>query len=313
MHARTNPGTTPGNSTATHEITTIVEIVRRRESTATQRNHWRNHLVDVLPDPPEHWAPRAAKDAAAFLELCEHLAEHSRSDGELQELVLALVQAEQDVSWSDPFLDTLDGVTSRVIDRLYDSLAAQFETSRDREQAQKLYERLRDHCFGCDERIIRLAAISPHITGRRIVLDFDESVIESTPAALVRKLEKEGEHGFLLSIIGYGTSEPGIFLGYLTDPDRLVELAVTHAADGGYGLPLWLWESDVLHPRFELLRRIVPWCEIEENADRALWARIEEHLQERFGENRETWETFRALEPGFPGTLDELVDAAKLL
>lgn len=313
MGARTNPGTTPGTTTVTNDLTTIIGIVRRRESTPAQRNHWRSHLVEVLPDPPEHWAPRTETDGAAFLELCEHLAEHSRSDGELQELVLALVRAEQDVSWSDPLLDALDRITTRVIDRLYDSLAPRFETSTDRAQAQRLYELLRDHCFGCDECIIGLAAASPHITGRRIMLDFGESVIESVPATLVRKLETEGEHGFLLSIIGFDTSEPGAFLAHLKDPDRLVELAIAHAADGGYELPLWLWESDVFFRRFDLLRRVVPWSEIAENADRPLWALIEHHLEETLGESVEHRETFHALEQGFPGTLDELLDAARLL
>lgn len=305
----TNP--TPEDRTA--DLARTLASIRTTSITAMERTHWRNHLLELLPDPFEPRAPRERKDAAAFIEVCEHLYETSRGEGELQELILALVEAQQDVGWNDPLLDAIDAVTERVVESLYDSLAPRFAASTDPVEAGHLYERLRDHCFGCDDRIIALAAASPHVTGRRIVLDFDESVIEHAPAALVRKLEKEGEHGFLLAIIDYGTNGPNILLSHLERPGRLVEIAIARAAAVSCELPLWLWESDVFFRRFDLLRGVVPWCEIEENADRPLWALIEEHLRRTLGENPEHWETFRALGQGFPGTLDELLDAARLL
>ena len=106
-------------------------------------------------------------------------------------------------------------------------------------------------------------------------------------------------------------SDPRAFLRSLAYPDRLVEKAVTDAQTNEYALPLW--ETDVLFTRFNLLRSAVAWREIELNADRLLWARIETHLRETLLANPEHWETFHALEENFPGTLDEFIEAARLL
>jgi hypothetical protein len=303
----------PTEPTNTEDLATVTGIITGRGSTPDERARWRRDILMLLPDAPGHWETRQPEEAQAFLDLCDHLTEQAESPEEMEQLVIALVSVQQDLSWSDPLLDGVDTLTESLIDVLFEALARSFAATRDPAVATALYERIRDHCFGLDEHIIALAGPSPHITGKQIFRDFDETVCETVPVPVLHKLEDEEEFHILHQIVGYGVTDPNTFLGTLTDAERFLTETLEHYLSAGAEIPLWLWDTDVFFERFDTFRSRVPWQEIEENADRILWARIEEHLRLELGEDRERWETFHALEEGFCGTLDELVAAAKLL
>lgn len=301
-----------GERHAADALHRIVETIRRRGSTPAERREWCEHLLDLLPNPPGRGEHRAVDDANTFLNLCDHLAERSRSDKERERLIRALVDAEDDIGWADPLLQDLDAVLATVVNALYESLARKLAASDDPATAQALYERMRDHCTGLERHVVETASRNPHLSGRRIATDFEETVHEHAPVELLHKLEDENENG-LLSSIALTVDAAATFLGRLKNPDRLVAHVVARARACDRELPQWLWEDGILADRFDLLRSGVPWEEITLNADRLLWARIENHIQEQLGSRYEQWETFHHLEDGFQGTLDDLVDVSRLL
>ena len=306
-------GQVPADGQDGDDLATVTGIITGRGSTPDERERWRRDILMLLPDAPGHWETRQPDEAAAFLDLCDHLAEQAENPEEMEQLVTALASVQQDLSWSDPLLEGVDTLTESLIDVLFEALAPSFAATRDPADATALYERIRDHCFGLDEHIIALAGSSPHITGKQIFLDFDETVCEIVPVPVLHKLEAEEEFHILHQIVGYGATDPNSFLDALTDAERFLTETLEEYLTADREIPLWLWDTDVFLERFDTFRSRVPWEEIEVNADRVLWARIEEHLRLELGEDRERWETFHAIEEGFCGTLDELVAAAKLL
>jgi len=303
----------PTEPTDPYDLAAVTDVIARQGSTPDMRERWRTDILLFLPDSPGQWEARPETESAASLALCEHLAEHAESEEEKEHLTLALVSVQQDLAWSDPLLVGVDGTLERTIDLLFEQLAERFTAARDHRVALGIYERIRDHCFGLDERIIELAGPSPHITGRRIFIDFDETVCEILPEAVFGKLEAEEEFHVLHQIVGYGATNPNTFLGALTDAERFLTEILEEYLNAGKELPFWLWDTDVFFERFDTFRSRVSWEEIEVNADRVLWARIEAHLRQELGADPERWETFHALEDGFCGTLDDLVAASKLL
>jgi hypothetical protein len=296
----------------TEQLRTITRTLAERESTPQEREEWTSGLRALLPVHPGPFI-QLEHDAEGFLALCNHLADRADDDQAQQKLIHAIVDAQQQLVWADPLLVDLDAIAEVVIERLFDHLAAEFARHDDPDTVVGLYRRLRDTCFGTDTGIVGLAAGSRHVKGRQIMEDFGETVIETAPLPMLRKLEAEGETGLLLEIISYDTTEAGALITMLEQPGRFVDTVLDEALSGDRELPVWVWYSNLLVDRFDLVRAAVPWKEVAQNAEPRLWGRIESHIRTELGDDLEAWETLRALENGFSGTLDELLTAARHL
>jgi len=294
------------------KLATVHHSISAGLSTPGQRTRWTDGLAGILPALGEDGI-HSEETAELFLDVCTHLMEHAADRAQRKHLIQGLSDAQRRIPWADPLFLQIDEILSTVVDVLYDELADDLAGTEDPDTAVSLYEELCDNCVGLDKQILALAAACPHITGRRIMLDFADLVLETGADGLVEKLEAEEELEFLDMVVESNPAASYDLVKGLADPDRFVTDMLERRLARKEKLPDWIWYCDVLVERFDLLLTRISWHEVSERADGPIWARIETHLRRELADDQERWETFHALEADFAGTLEELVTAARHL
>ena len=286
----------------------IHHTLRTGRSTPALRAAWTGELAKLVVPAQQH-----RRSEARFAELCEHLATHAETADLQQRLIRALSRSLEHLEWHSALLPEIDHVLALLIDELLERLTAELAENPGPDETREIYEKLRDHCWGCDERIIDLFAANPHVSGRRIILDFAYTVADSAHPGILRRLEDEDETELLIEVLENKPDCGENILGALRDPDRLADNAITRHLNQEKALPEWAWSSDILLTRFHLVRSRIPWTETAHKAGPELRRRIHTHLRGALDGNPESWENFRALADGFHGTLDDLVETARIL
>ena len=130
---------------------------------------------------------------------------------------------------------------------------------------------------------------------------------------IVERIDREGRHDLLGGWLDdhYEALSVPMFVGHLTNPQRVLAQYLHSDAMDGRLWPAWALETDVVRRRPEYALERVPWDVLANMASTVpgLTAAVSRDITAALGTDDDRWETFEILGADFQGSLSELLAA----